>query len=262
MTSVSKLLLFVTSATLALPAFAQPPKPVKFDFPEPLAAKTSSLNPEYLVFGPLDSKVKLPTVIVLHGGGGGGDDVMRLQGTGRKLYEEAKRFGHGPCLVLVPQCIKGGPAKNGIWTAKDLNPLFEEWTARLPIDLDRVYLTGNSMGGYGSWMWGGHNPELFAAILPVVGGIGPGGPKDVTPDLDAWAAKLATVPLWAFVGAKDPVVPAERSERMIKAIQEQGGKQAKLTVYEDEGHGAGRRVWADKAVFEWMFAQKRATAAE
>ena len=113
------------------------------------------------------------------------------------------------------------------------------------------------MGGYGSWAWGGLHPEHFAAIAPVSGGIGPGGPKDVTTDLNKWAANLSKIPVFAFAGAKDRVVPAERSQRMINAIQKAGGKQARLKLYPEEGHGAGRQAFSDAAFYEWMFSQKR-----
>jgi|GEM_PF-309241 len=247
---------------LLLPAFAQREMPVVKPFSAAAAKQVDVLNPEYLVFGPVDSDKPLPTVIYLHGGGGGGNDVKRIQGQPRGVYEAAKRHKVGTCLVVAPQCIRSTPAKRGIWTAKDLNVFMAEIKKTLPIDESRVYLTGNSMGGYGSWMWGGANPELFAAIVPVVGGIGPGGPKDVTPDLDAWAAKLATVPLWAFAGGKDRVVPAERSERMVAAIKKAGGTQAKITVFEDEGHNAGRLVWREKDAITWMFSKQRAVPAK
>ena len=113
------------------------------------------------------------------------------------------------------------------------------------------------MGGYGSWAWGGHSPEHFAAIAPVSGGIGPDGPKDVTPDIEKWAANLAKVPVYAFAGANDNVVPAERSQRMIDAIRKAGGKKAKIRIYPDEGHSAGRLVFASAELFDWMFAQVR-----
>ena len=76
------------------------------------------------------------------------------------------------------------------------------------------------MGGYGSWAWGGKSPERFAAIAPVVGGIGPGGPKDVTPNLDQWAANLATVPVYAFAGATDRVVlQSDRREWLPRFVR-------------------------------------------
>ncbi|MEO0413959.1 MAG: prolyl oligopeptidase family serine peptidase [Verrucomicrobiota bacterium] len=91
----------------------------------------------------------------------------------------------------------------------------------------------------------------------MVGGIGPEGPKDVTPDLEKWAANLAKVPLFAFAGAQDKVVPAERSERMVAAIKAAGGKEAKIRVYPDQGHGAGKVAFSSAEYLDWMFAQKR-----
>ena len=88
-------------------------------------------------------------------------------------------------------------------------------------------------------------------------GIGPGGPKDVTKDLDQWAANLAKVPVFAFAGAKDRVVPAERSECMIAAIRKAGGKEAKLKIYPDQGHGVGRVVFSTAELYDWMFSKKR-----
>ena len=127
----------------------------------------------------------------------------------------------------------------------------------MPVDDRRIYLSGISMGGYGTWAWAAHDPQHFAAIAPIVGGIGREGPKDVTPDFDQWATNLATIPVYAFVGALDTTVPPERSERMIAAIQKAGGKEAKLKIYPDEGHGAGRVVVAEKEYYDWLFAQKR-----
>ncbi|MCP4848142.1 MAG: prolyl oligopeptidase family serine peptidase, partial [Verrucomicrobiaceae bacterium] len=96
-----------------------------------------------------------------------------------------------------------------------------------------------------------------AAIAPVSGGIGPGGPKDVTPHLEKWAVNLAKVPVMAFAGGKDRVVPAERSQRMIAAIEKAGGKKAKIRIYPDEGHGAGRIAFGGAEFYEWMFSLKR-----
>ena len=156
-----------------------------------------------------------------------------------------------PSAASTPQLENGG------WIPEDLNILLQHLKATLKIDAKRIYLTGNSMGGYGSWVWGGHHPEHFAAIAPVSGGIGPGGPKDVTPDLDKWAANLAKVPVHAFAGGKDKVVPAERSQRMIAAIKKAGGKEAKLKIHLDEGHGAGRVVYSTAEFYDWMFSKKR-----
>ena len=225
---------------------------------EELQGKTTFLNPEFLLF-PEESKKgsKLPVLIYLHGAGGVGDDLGKIRGQARRVVSGIRKFRKGPCLVVAPQCLRVTPAGRGTWTPEDLDLFLEHVKATLPIDEKRVYLTGNSMGGYGCWVWGGHRPEHFAAIAPVVGGIGRGGPKAVTDDLAEWAANLAKVPVHAFAGAKDRVVPAERSERMIAAIRKAGGKQAKIKVYPEEGHGAGRLVFSTKEMFDWMFSQKR-----
>ena len=174
------------------------------------------------------------------------------------ILRNITQFNKGPCIVVAPQCLRQPKAgKNSGWLAEDLNLLLQDVKANYSVDSKRIYLTGNSMGGYGSWMWGGHNPENFAAIAPVVGGIGPGGPKDVTTDLDQWAANLAKVPVYAFAGGKDRVVPAERSEQMIAAIRKAGGKNAQIKVLPDEGHRAGRVVFSSEAFYDWMFSQKR-----
>ena len=113
------------------------------------------------------------------------------------------------------------------------------------------------MGGYGAWVWGGTNPEHFAAVAHVSGGIGPAGPKDVTTKIEAWATNLAKVPVYAFAGGKDKVVPSERSERMVASIRKAGGKQVKLKIYPDEGHNARRVVYFSAEFYEWMFSQRR-----
>jgi len=226
------------------------------------AAKVVFLNPEYLAHHPdlADAKAKLPLVIYLHGAGGVGDDTKKNTARVRAVVKGVRRFRKGPCLIVAPQCRRASPKpdERGVWIPEDLNLFLEHLLETYTyLDPNRVYLTGNSMGGYGCWVWGGHSPNHFAAIAPIVGGIGRGGPKDVTPDLEKWATKLARVPVYAFAGARDKVVPADRSERMIASIRKAGGEEAQLLVYPEEGHGASRRVYTSKTFFDWMFSQKR-----
>ena len=226
-------------------------------FDEERGSRLESLNSQYLVSTPeLKDEEAVPLVIYLHGSGGVGQKIEKIRGQVSQVIKGIETFKKGPCLVVAPQATqrpKSGPRAG--WLVSDLNVLMEELKARFSVDPNRVYLTGNSMGGYGSWLWGGHSPEHFAAIAPVSGGLGPGGPKDVTPDLEAWAKNLATVPVYAAVGGKDRVVPAERSERMVKAIKDAGGKTAVLKVYPEEGHRVGRLVYESEALYEWMFGQ-------
>ena len=121
----------------------------------------------------------------------------------------------------------------------------DDIAAKYRVDKDRIYLTGLSMGGFGTWSLAAAHPERFAAIVPICGG---GNPAD--------AAKLKNLPIWVFHGAKDPVVPPERSESMVKAIKAAGGN-VKLTVYPDAGHDAWTATYENPELYRWLFAQKR-----
>lgn len=222
------------------------------ELPAEVSAETTRLNSEYVVFDLNDAKSKkqVPLIIYLHGAGGKGKAIQKITGQAGRVVKSAEKFVTEPYLVAAPQ-------SDGIWLAEDLDIWLAHLKTTLPVDPARIYLTGNSMGGYGTWVWSQHAPDQFAAIAPVVGGLGEGGPKDITPDLEKWASNLAKTPVWAFHGATDRVVPADRSEQMIDLIRKAGNEKAKLTVYPDMGHNAGRRVFEDPEFYAWLFAQKR-----
>jgi predicted peptidase len=113
------------------------------------------------------------------------------------------------------------------------------------IDKDRIYLTGVSMGGYGTWDLISRRPELFAAAIPVCGGGDP-----------AQAEKLAKLPIWAFHGDADPLVPVQRLRDMIAAIKKAGGT-PKSTEHKGVGHDAWNATYRDNNVLDWLFAQKK-----
>jgi pimeloyl-ACP methyl ester carboxylesterase len=113
------------------------------------------------------------------------------------------------------------------------------------------------MGGYGTYAWAGVNPEHFAAIAPMVGGLGAGGPKDITSELDLWGMNIATLPMRTYYGANDRVVPPDRGTMILEAIKKAGGKQAELIVFEDMGHNAGHRPYSDPEFFKWLFSHER-----
>ena len=238
---------------------AQPVRPSVERLDADSIEKTAALNPEYLLFRVGDStQTKQPLLIYLHGGGGKGNDIRRIANQVDQLSNGIQRFRKSPCLIVAPQCLRENKqGERATWEPEDLNILLAHLKATLPIDTTRIYLTGNSMGGFGSWIWGGYNPEHFAAIAPVVGGIGRGGPKDITPDVDKWAANLAKVPVYAFVGALDKVVPPERSALMVKAIRKAGGTQVQFKSYPNEGHNARRVTYGTSEFYEWMFKKRR-----
>lgn len=240
--------------------WAEEELPVKVrTLPTELRAKTPSLNPEYLVFmSEVKGDQKLPMLVFLHGGGGRGDDIHRTKKKSSISWNGIQKAGKGPCIVVTPQAMKkrkDAPYKSG-WIPEELNVFLAHLKETLPVDTSRIYLSGSSMGGAGSWAWGGSNPEHFAAIAPISGGIGRNGPMDVTPNLEAWAANLATVPVYAYAGALDKVVPAERSERMVAAIKEAGGTKVNLFVHPEKGHNMGTMVRLSQEHYDWMFSQR------
>jgi len=225
-----------------------------------LAEKTISLNPEYAVFGRKEVKAggKLPLVIYLHGAGGEGLDVKRIANGPRQLLRTVRDAGLR-CLCVAPQASRS-PRKFGAkggWVPEDLNVLLTHLKKSLPVDEKRIYVTGNSMGGYGTLAWAAKFPDHFAAIAPMVGGLGPEGPKDVTKDLKGWGRNLAKVPMTAYYGAIDRVVQADRGTMLMQAIGEAGGTKAEVFTLEGEGHAAGRVAYGKEEFVRWMFEQKR-----
>ena len=248
------LLLLTTLSGQEKPSFAK-----VVTLPESIAERTISLNSEYLVHrAHRPSKGQQPLLIVLHGGGGTGRDIQRIRGAAMGPLRTMKKAGIEG-IVVAPQAAEN-PMKLGAkggWVPSDLDRLLEHLISPLPIDPNRVYLTGVSMGGYGTYAWAGVSPQHFAAIAPMVGGIGPGGPKDITTQLDLWGENLATIPMRAYYGAKDRVVPADRGEMILASIEKAGGNQAEIIVYDDLGHDAAKRPFSDPKFFKWLFSHSR-----
>jgi len=126
-----------------------------------------------------------------------------------------------------------------------LNGLLDEILASYKVDRDRVYLTGLSMGGFGTWALAAAHPERFAAIVPICGG---GNPAD--------AGRLKDLPIWVFHGAKDRAVPLERSEVMVNAIRKAGGS-PKFTVYPEAGHDSWTGAYTDPELYKWLLKHLR-----
>jgi predicted peptidase len=187
-----------------------------------------------------------PLVLFLHGAGERGSDLERV-----KLHGPPKLIAAGrqiPAIVVSPQC-----PTDSWWTSHedDLLLLLDDLVARLNVDESRVYLTGLSMGGYGTWALAAAEPQRFAAAVPVCGG----GQRIL-------ARRLRELPIWAFHGDADPVVPMRESVDMVEAIRGAGGSEARLTVYPDLGHDAWTATYDDPAMWEWLFAQRRPAETE
>ena len=113
------------------------------------------------------------------------------------------------------------------------------------MDPRRVYLTGISLGGFGAWMIPPRRPGLFAAVVPVCGGGDP-----------AEAPALVDLPIWAFHGGADPVVPARHSERMAAAVRAAGGA-PRLTIYAGVGHASWEQAYAEPELPQWLLSKRR-----
>ncbi len=190
------------------------------------------------------STERYPLLIWLHGAGQSGADNEAQMGGATKAFSTEENQGARPCFILAPQCPDRNIGfKNEV--ASNLITLIKSLTDSLPIDESRIYLTGSSMGGSGSWNIGTHNQGIFAAIVPLCGGGDPGK-----------ATALKDTPVWAFHGDKDEEVPLERSTSMVEAIKAAGGEKVQLTILEGEGHLIAGGVYAKPELHEWIFAQK------
>lgn len=207
----------------------------------PLTAESLSIRfVAYLPRGyEQDSEKTWPLVLFLHGSGERGDDLTRVLFHGPPKH--AKAGEPYPFILIAPQCPNGR-----WWSMGELVSLLDHAQQTCRVDPDRVYLTGLSMGGFGSFQLASIVPERFAAVAPVCGG------GDVQT-----AARLKDVPVWAFHGSADPVVPADRSREMVNAINAAGGN-AKLTVYPNVGHDSWTKTYADPVFWRWLLSQKRA----
>ncbi len=197
----------------------------------------------YLLYLPKDyaSQDAWPLLLFLHGAGERGDDLELV-----KKHGPPKRIAAGedfPFIVVSPQCPRGR-----WWEPQELLALLDELGRKYKVDADRVYVTGLSMGGFGTWRLASVAPERFAAIAPICGG----GEK-------SWARQIAQLPVWAFHGAKDTVVPLQRSQEMVDEIQRLGGN-VRLTVYPEAGHDSWTETYNNPDFYQWLLEQRRRKA--
>jgi predicted peptidase len=198
----------------------------------------------YLLFLPqeygLDPARKWPLLLFLHGAGERGDDLDVLRDYGP--VKEAENKPDFPFICLAPQC-----PDSEIWLGMlpDVKLLLDEIAAAYLVDEDRLCLTGMSLGGYGAWALATLYSDLFAALAPVCGG-----------GIVLQAEKLKDIPIWAFHGEEDEVVPVRESERMVEAVNAAGGK-AKLTTYPGVMHDSWTITYENPELYEWLLDQSR-----
>ena len=213
--------------------------------------KTYQANVKYLLFLPkgYDAKgeKRWPLLLFLHGAGERGSDIWKVATHGPpKLVAHQPDF---PFIVVSPQCPDGE-----IWSNDQLFGLLDDVTKSLKVDTGRVYLSGLSMGGYGTWNLGLSHPERFAAIVPICGG---GQLIDILLAQGAKGQALKSLGIWAFHGGKDPIVPPDESKRMVDLLKEVGVQDVKLTIYPEAGHDSWTEAYNDPKLYEWLLSHER-----
>ena len=248
-------------AIILMPSHLSAAEPVLADYDTRTVTLPETGEFRYRLLRPttLEPGVTYPVVLFLHGAGERGDDNARqLKYLPAWMAEPGNRRRH-PCFLIAPQCRTDHSWSAIDWQTKRALPLADTPTADLaaalaaldavlaeePADPARVYLTGLSMGGYGSWDLAARHPARFAAVLPICGG------GDATT-----APRLTSVPIWNFHGTADPVVPVERSRAMIEALTAAGGTPISSEL-EDVGHDSWTPAYGNAAVLDWLFAQRR-----
>lgn len=214
---------------------------------------------KYQVFVPDNwtTKRKWPVILFLHGAGERGDDglIQTEVGIGTAIRRYRSRF---PALVVMPQC-----RRDVWWTDPTMADVamaaLEQAQKEFHGDSARTYLTGLSMGGYGTWYFAGKYPGKFAAIVPICGGIlmpdkaRAQSPNDNSPYMEA-AKKIGKIPVWIFHGGDDPIVPVTESRRMADAMKALGGE-AHYTEYPGVGHNSWEKAYAEPDLFPWMLSK-------
>lgn len=206
-----------------------------------------------------------PVVLFLHGAGERGTDNMaQLKHFPEKMAQPEWRARYR-CFLIAPQCEPDQQWVDAPWSDKASKPMAAEPSEMMQvaiaalekvrtehaaaIDPARVYLTGLSMGGFGTWELAMRHPDWFAAAAPLCGG----GDESL-------ASRLKTLPVWAFHGKEDTVVWPERSERLVAAVNQAGG-QAKLSLLPGVGHDAWTPAYDPKSgLLDWLFGQSRPSA--
>jgi pimeloyl-ACP methyl ester carboxylesterase len=191
-----------------------------------------------------DTAKKWPLIIFLHGGSRRGSDLKKLYADG--IPDQIYRGRDFPFVIVAPQC-----PEHIRWSTENwFENFYNEVTGKYRIDLDRVYLTGNSLGGSGTWYLAMKYPEKFAAIAPLCG---------FTRHMDYMEkniARLNDMPIWTFHGKMDTVVPFEETERMVRKLEGRN-KDLRFSADPAAGHGIHWQVYPEQELYDWFLKHDR-----
>ena len=202
---------------------------------------TSPIKMDYLLYLPEEYGIEnkqWPLVLFLHGAGERGDslDLVTLHGP-PKLVKQGKHF---PFVLVSPQCPLGQ-----FWRPDELDGLLKHIQNKIQIDKNRIYVTGLSMGGFGTWALAERYPNRFAAIVPICG--------RGNPFIAGWIKHL---PTWVFHGDADSVVQVENSRKMVEALKE-AGNPVRYTEYPGVGHDSWTETYDNPELYGWLLKQER-----
>jgi len=183
-----------------------------------------------------------PMILFLHGSSLRGQNLELVKEYGSTWFAEQRN--DFPFIVLAPQC-----PENENWENKPeiLAALLDEVLKKYRIDQDRIYLTGTSIGGRGTWSLACHHPEYFAAISPIAA-VNPIIPT-------AWNKQMISMPIWAFHGEKDTIAPLKNDEAIIGALRNQGGS-PRFTILPNQGHNIAG-VYKNPELYDWFLSHSR-----
>lgn len=199
---------------------------------------------KYILDLPKDSSKPFPLVLFLHGAGERGDNLEIVKAHSPFTY---KNLVKEDFAILAPQC-----PENVYWDTKAVYELLQYVIKNYNVDQNRIYLTGLSMGGWGTWKLADEHPEIFAAIAPVCGPMN-------RPALSRVCTQLADKPIWIFHGALDDIVPLENSTTMFQKLTT-CNKTVQYTIFENDNHNSWDSTYSDPKFYEWMFAQRKNAA--
>jgi predicted esterase len=203
------------------------------------------LKPAKIKPAKIKPDTKYPLVVTLHGIGGRGSQKWEDNCAANKVLSQPTMRQKYPCYIIAPTVDH-----NQWWDGAPLAALTELIKSSLkkhPIDPARIYVTGQSMGGVGTYSAILKEPHLFAAAVPVCGR----GQTDL-------AKKIVDLPIWIFHGANDQLIPTRHSREMVEALKKVGGKPI-YTEYAGVGHGSWAPAYAEAKLWTWLFTQKRKT---
>lgn len=217
-------------------SFSQQEKQTVHNFSKEIKVTVSA---NYLLYLPKDyseNNESYPLVLFLHGAGERGNDLEKVKVHGLpRLINEGKEF---PFIVVSPQC-----PEEVFWSTDILSALLDEIEANYRVDKNRIYVTGLSMGGHGTWSLALAEPNRFAAIAPVCGWSVP-----------SVACTIKHLPIWVFHGAKDDVVPISASEIMVERLKSCDGN-VKFTVYPEANHDSWTETYNNEELYKWFLEQ-------